>query len=145
VQTENRHCLRRDIMGKGESKEMARYFVETDIVWDKKRPQDTVNDNVSKLIFSAEKNKEFDLLGDYPYLPKMRDISGRWMFAMFGHDCPLYMCWVVRYDSTSNVGRLREEGSLLNHVDGSRDTNDLCAVVYTLHYGELKICFSKFV
>jgi hypothetical protein len=118
---------------------MARHYVEKEIAWDAKRPEDTVNDNVSKLVFSAEKGETFDCLHEYLYLPELRDITGGWMLDMFEHECPLYMCWVVKYDSSSRVGNLKDEGSLTNHVDGNNKTGDLSAVVYTLHYGKFQI------
>ena len=128
------------MMEKDKSEEMARYYATTkDIIWDANRPLDTVNgDNVSKLVFSAEKDNEFDLLENYLHLPELRSKTGQWLFDMFGHECFLYMCWVVKYDTT-NIGKVKNERSLTKHVDGGKGSEDLCAVVYTLHYGKLNI------
>ena len=111
------------------------YAQRNDIAWDPLPPQDTVNENVSKLVQSAEKDKEFDNINDFRGLPELRVKTGGWMFKIFGHETPLYMCWIVKYSPTSNVGTAKVEGSLTKHTDGSSKTGDLCAVVYTLHHG----------
>ncbi len=105
-------------------------------MWDPLPQQDTVNENVSKLVQSAEKGNEFDNINDYRGFPELRDKTGRWMFEIFGHEATLYMSWIVKYSPTSNVGTAKIEGSLTKHVDGSSKTEDLCAVVFTLHHGK---------
>lgn len=119
------------------SLKLAQHYAETeDIKWDAKRPQDTTNDNVSKLVQTSEENIAFDHIDKYPYLTQLRDITASWMREMFGKETPLYQSWIVKYNSSSNVGKSIIEGSLDFHVDGSCDSGDLCAVVYTGHHGK---------
>jgi hypothetical protein len=122
------------------SVQLAKEFAETNsIVWDPLPKQDTVNENVSKLVQSAEKDNEFDNINDYRGLSEVRNKTGGWMFEIFGHETPLYMSWIVKYSPSSNVGTAKIEGSLTKHTDGSSKTGDLCAVVYTLHHGTIML------
>jgi hypothetical protein len=128
-----------DILNYDFSVDVAKEYAETeDIVWDPNTAQDTVNNTDSKLVYSGERNKEFDHLDNYRGLSELRDITSRWMCNIFGHEIPLYQGWIVRYSPTSNVDNLKIEGSLSKHVDGSSGSGDLCAVVCTYHHGKCK-------
>jgi hypothetical protein len=117
------------------SHQMARYFATSSIKWDPKPAHDTVNESVFKLLFSMEKNKEIDILSEFMYIPELRHLTEEWMIQLFGRKIPLYSCFLQKYSEESNISGKKVGGSLVVHVDGSSDTDDLCAVVYTLHYG----------
>ncbi len=122
-------------MDETKSVEMARYFATMKIKWDKKPAHDTVNESVFKMLYWNEEKKEINILSRFKYIPELRQVAEDWMFEIFRKRLILYSCFLQKYTKESNIENRKKDGSLVVHVDGSRDTDDLCAVVYTLHFG----------
>lgn len=124
-------------MDVSESLNMAREFAESkSITWDPKPKNDSVNFIRHKKFFSAEKGNTFNNISEYQFLPELQQKCADWMLEIFGHETPLYLGYICHYSPENNVNDLKKTGSLLMHVDGSSVTGDLCAVVYTFHYGQ---------
>jgi hypothetical protein len=100
--------------------------------WSTKSKSDTVNHTVHKYVYSDLIN----MLRRYVFFEELREIIESWLLCIFGKACTLWECFIQIYSKKNNdVGNKKTEGAMIYHVDGGEHSDDIAAVVYTLHYG----------
>jgi hypothetical protein len=108
---------------------------ENDLTWSSKREGDSVNPTCFYQLLSADIN----VLCKFEYLILLLQVIECRLSRIFPRNkFVLWECFVQKYWKDKNIGRKRNYGSMVGHVDGSEGTGDIASVVYTMHLG--KIC-----